>query len=201
MSVIGRLTSGLNVERAALVILKQRLETYLGEAAAQAAVKPAEVATIQKVESWSVISEYERWPEANLPAVIIAAPGIRGEPEKNGDGSYNVTWTLGVTVVVAGATPPKARKYAQIYAAAVRGAVLQARTLGDGLKVADWIDEVYETTKREERRTVVAGTVVFAVNQRDVVNWRSGPGADWPDEIPEDFPVIEQVDVESEIKP
>ncbi|HVQ60381.1 MAG TPA: hypothetical protein VMS60_15885 [Solirubrobacterales bacterium] len=203
MSIIGRLTSGLDVERATLVALRDRLPKYLKEAAKQASVKPEEIAEIEEVKSWAVISEYDRWPETNLPAIIIAAPGLRGEPVKGGDGSYRVKWTLGVSIVVSAATAPKARKYAQIYAAAVRGAILQARSMGKDLRVSDWIDEVYETTKREGRKTTVAATVVFVVDQSDVVNWRGGPATDeeLPEVIPEDFPEVTEIDVESEIKP
>lgn len=199
MSVIGPLTGGLEVERGVLKTLRAWLPTYLKDAIAQAGLKPN---AIQPVKSWSVISEHDRWPEANLPAVIIAAPGLRGNPEKGGDGSYRVVWQVAVSIVIGAATGPKARKYAQVYAAAIRGAILQRRSLGDEMRATDWVDEGYTTISHTDKRTVVGAALFFDVEQNQVVNWRLGPkGDEPPKEVPAEVPEVTEIDVEMEIEP
>ncbi|HXS32250.1 MAG TPA: hypothetical protein VN758_00580 [Solirubrobacterales bacterium] len=197
MSIVGPLIGGLEVERAALVVLREWLPTYLKEATDQAGLKPG---LIEEVNSWMVLSEVDRWPEANLPAVIVAAPGLIKEPEKDGDGSYSVVWKLEVSVSIAAATGPAARKYAQVYAAAIRGLILQRRSLGDDMLATDWLDEAYGTSSQAEERTVAAAAVVFAVQHDNVVNWRKGKGLVPNKPVPANDPTVQEIDVDTEVQ-
>jgi hypothetical protein len=195
MSIIGPLKSGHGIEIAVLELLKDELAPYVNEAAIQDGLKAG---SLQWVKSWGLISEYDRWPESNLPAILLAAPGLRDEPERSGDGAYSADWTLGVSITVGAANARDARRFSQVYAAAIRGCVMQ-RLSGD-LRASDWLDEAYWDVSKTDRKVVAAAECAFAVQQSEVVNWRGGPSGDMPDEIPESFPIVKEVDVKTEIE-
>jgi hypothetical protein len=194
VSVAGPIFSAHLIEEGLISTLRTWLPSYLADVAAQHGV-----GKIAPVKSWGLSSEYERWPEQGLPALIVACPGLRGEPEKTGDGFYRAIWSAEVSVTISARTGPAARKYAQIYAAAIRGAVLQRRSLGDGARVTTWLDEAYGDVAVEQRRTIVAAANVFAVEQNEVVSWRKGPGSDKPP-IPTEWPEVTETEIETEIE-
>src|SRR5690606_22845441 len=90
------------------------------------------------------------------------------------------TWQVEAAVVVAAPDIVSARRVAQCYAAAVRGALLQRRSLGDGLRALDWTDEAYADVANERRRSLAAAANVFVVEQDKIVNWQLGPNSDQP---------------------
>jgi hypothetical protein len=196
MSVIGRVSTAAAVERAALVTLKDYLPVYLADVAAQEGVKAGK---IESVKSWAVSSEYEAFPETNLPAVIISSEGMVDEPRKDGAGFYTVTRSLEVSITIGAATPPRARLYAQIYIAAIAAALLQRRSLGDDMRATDWIDEANGTVSKTQRRTVVAAAAVFEVEHRNVVSWRKGKGIQPKQPAPAEA-TVQEIDVVTEVK-
>lgn len=194
----GNLSSAAAVERAALVALKGWLPKYVPLAAKYEGVKPN---LLEPVKSWAVSSEYELFPESDLPAIIISSEGLLGPPRKDGAGFYTVTRSLEVSITIAAATAPRARLYSQIYVAAIAGAILQRRSLGNDMCAADWLDEANGTHEKTGRKTVCVAASVFAVEHRNVVNWRKGPKDDVPpDEIPETNPIVTDVDVKTEVE-
>lgn len=197
MSIVGPLVDAGQIEAAVIRALKTWLRSYIVEVAAQNSFK----GPIEKVKSWAVASEYDRWPEQGLPAVIVAAPGLLGEPTKAGGEFYRASWSVEVSVTVAAAKAPRARRLAQMYGAAVRGALLQRRSLGDDLQATDWLDEDSGDVAHDKRRTVVVVQNAFAVEHSRIVAWRKGPKGDKPpDSMPQEYPTVQEIDVETEIE-
>ena len=137
-------------------------------------------ATLAPVKSWAVISEYDRFPEDGLPALIVAAPGLVEEPDRDGEGFYTATWSLEVSVTVGGQNPKQTRRVSQLYAAAVRGAMLQLPIPNADVK--RWLDETYDDVPTAKRRSILATSNVFAVEVTDVVTDQGRYTADgeWP---------------------
>jgi hypothetical protein len=196
-SIFGPLFSAHQIEESVVSNLRTWIPTYLAEAARQHGVKLA------PVRSWGLASEFDRWPEQGYPALVVAADGIGkgSSPEKYGGGNYRAGWACGVTVAVRAATLPEARKYGQIYAAVIRGVMLQRRSLGEAGQVAEWLDEGYGAIEVEQKRTTFGAENVFVITKDEVINWRQGPKGDAPpDEIPEAWPIVNEVDVKTEVE-
>jgi len=196
-SIIGPLFSSHLIEEGAIATLQKWLPTYLEEAKAQYGLE------LPEIKSWGLVgNEYDRFPEQALPALVVVAEGIGkgGEPERYGEGWYRASWALGVVLVLQHPDMTKARKVAQIYGAAIRGILLQRRSLEDAGRIADWLDEGYPYSTKE-RRTRAAAENVFLVTQDEVVNWQMGPKGDEPPVVvPADYPEITEVDADAEVK-
>lgn len=197
MSIIGPLFSPHLIEEGATDVLQTWLPTYAAEVKVQYGLE------LPAIKSWGITpGSYDRFPEQALPALVVVAEGIGkgGEPEEYAGGHYRASWALGVAIVVQHPDMNRARKVAQIYGAAVRGALVQRRSLGAGGRVSKWIDEA-NPYKATEKRTRAAAENVFLVTQDEVVNWRQGPkGDEPPEETPGAYPEITEVDVDVEVK-
>lgn len=190
MSTIGPLVDSGQIEADVLRTLQTWLPTYLLEAVAQAEHDP-----IAAPASWAIISQYDRWPEQGLPAVIVVSPGIiEDSTRRDGEGFYRATWAVEVSVTVAAAKSTVARRMAQIYGAAVRGALLQRRSLGHQTQVTDWINEEIGGVNADKRRTVCVVANAFHVERADVVTTQ-GPTGDEPP-APGSWPIVNEATVE-----
>lgn len=194
--VFGPLTDGGVIEEGAIETLKRWLPTYLQKASEQ-----ANFPAIQTPQSWGVVSEFDRFPEQGLPAIIVAAPGTNDPPVKDGAGFYRVEYTLVVFAEVAAAKGAAARKMAQLYGAAIRGALLQQSRLAGGISVAEWRGEITDTVDVAQRRTRAATGQEFSVQCRQMVTTLGGPEQpDDPDEWPEitETPTVEVQPLDNE---
>jgi hypothetical protein len=195
MSGIGTLFSPHLIEEGVLSTLQRWLSPlYLAEVKDQYGIE------LPEIESWGLVDEEDdRWPEQALPALIVVAERARDARRKQ-DGWYSADWPFHVTVIVEHPERVWARKIAQIYGAAIRGVILQRRSLGGIGRVTDWEGEAlpFEATKS---RTEAASQNFFVVQQDEVVNWQVGPKEDLPpDEPPPDGPEITDVDVKAEVE-
>jgi len=193
MSEIGPLFSPHLIEEGILSVLQRWLPLYRLEIKDQYSVE------LPEIESWGLVDEDdERWPEQALPALIVIAEQGQ-QVEKYCGGNYRAKWPFQVVVVVEHPQRVWARKIAQLYGAAIRGAILQRRDLGVAGRVADWDGErlPYEAKKS---RTEAASQNFFLVSQDEVVNWQLGPKGDTPpDSPPGEDPEVTEVDVDVEV--
>lgn len=159
------------------------------------------VGQLPEIKSWGLSNAYDRWPEQALPALVVVAEGIGrdGTPEQYAGGFYRASWALGVSVTIEHPRADDARKLAHLFAAAVRGALLQRRGLGSGGRVTKWLDEGYPMSIKE-RRTRASAENVFAVAQDEVVNWRLGPKTPEPPTSPIEYPEVTETDADVEVK-
>lgn len=193
--VVGPLFSSHVIEEAVLATLKKWLPGYLSIACELHGVTGG----IAAVKSWAVSNEAEKWPEQGLPALLIVGPEeTTGEPDAQGQGMYRATWPVEVGLVIAARTGPGARKYARIYGAAIRGALLQRRSLGESLTTT-WRGEGTGIVDSNQRRTLAANANLFEVTSDKVVSWRMGPGDGKPP-IPDDWPEVTETEIETEIE-
>lgn len=157
--------------------------------------------TIPQPRSWPLVSEFDLEPHDQLPAIVIASPGTAGGPSHD-RGIYRVTWRIEAAVAIADRTEREARTLAGIYIAAIRGAIVQNRTLDDKVENARWVgpdDHAIGVTSAGGQRAIY-GTA-FEIDVRDVVNARQGPAeppAD-PYEVPgaPEYPNVSEFTVEA----
>lgn len=187
-SQIGTLFSPHLIEEAALSELQRYLPLYRLEAQSQYGVK------LPEIQSWGLQDEEEaRLPDTPPPALVVVAQPVQ-DIEKHSEGWYRAAWPFDVRVLMAHPELVKARLFAQVYGAVVRGVLLQRRSLG-GIGRADWVGESTPFEK-QTKQTVAMTQNSFVVTREEVVNWQLGPKEG---EVPEaplpGAPEITEVDV------
>src|SRR5437899_2949617 len=133
--------------------------------------------TLPQPRSWPTVSEFDLESHEQLPAIVIVSPGTAGVPEHD-RGVYRITWRIEIAVVVAGNTEAQGRMLAALYLAAIKGALIQNRTLTDTVEMCRWAgpdDHAFGLTERGSQRAIYA--TAFEVTVRDAINARQGPTA------------------------
>lgn len=200
MNIIGEVWHPGLLEDAAEAALRAWFASGLEAAQAQDEAAPAKLAPPR---SYNVMSdEDDRWPDQQLPAIIIESPGMVETPDRaQGDGSWHATWALSVSAICRGRTEREARRVAQLYWAAICLAMLQRRSLGDDRYAVTLVDSALTTVEGEKRRTLAGATALFHVEVTDMFCDLAGPlGPDVPDPMPETWPAVTETNIETEIQ-
>lgn len=175
-----------DVEDAAIATLKPRLEYYL------------EQLGLPIPRAWTRQTRFNKWPEDQVPAIIIYSPGLAEEPNKRGTGEIDARWTLGIAALVSARDQNSTDRLAKEYGALIRASILQESSLGGFARGVDWMDESYDEIDVMQNRTLSAAEMVFSVEVEGVVNARELPYMpDGPIPTPSDF-VVGSVDVSVE---
>lgn len=128
-----------------------------------------------------------KFTEDQMPSCVIVAPGLAEEPVKKG-GLFICRWAVSVGICVSGQDRENTFDLSELYAAAVRAAVLQNSSLGGFSTGTDWLGERYDDIPNEMLRTLAAGTVQFLVEVQGALMLGEGPYAPLEDPIPDPGP-------------
>jgi hypothetical protein len=178
VSIFGTIVSDDQVEEAVIVTLQKWIPTYLSEVERQRGI---DAGYYRRPESGSYYArtDFDKWPEEMLPAIIVIAPGIEDDPSKAGDGVYRGLFPIAVTCVVSSTNQIETRRYAQRLGAAIRAALVQHQSLGNALddevRGVDWIGARNNELPPEGDRSIWANRQLFAVEVGDVVTKSAGP--------------------------
>lgn len=202
LDTFGRIIDDGDVEQAVMGVLKTWMNTYLATVERQHGL---EAGSTIRPRSWIHRTELEKWPEEQIPAVIVICTGLDDRPVKDGRFKYRVPWLVGVAVVCeAGGPDPQTatRQQAYRYAAAVRAMLVQKQgldgALGGTVRGVEWIDGRNNELPPEDQRTIYASRQVFRVEVDDVLTEGAGPLE--PDPPPDpmipppDTPVVADAD-------
>lgn len=188
-SVFGKIIGKEQVEQAVEATLKKWMTTYLAEIERQRGIPPR---SLPEIRNYTNVNEFEKWPEDQLPLVVIISPGLGGEkPRMEGDGTYTAKFLIGLATVVSADTQENTSKIAGMYGAAVRACLAQQQDLGGISTGIEWQDERFDDIPNEERRSLASVQEVFLVEVPGIVNERDGlmavpddpyaPIGDWPE--------------------
>lgn len=191
MTVFGTIISADQVEAAFTETLKTWMPTYLHEVERQAGLDPD---SLPGIRSWNNHNEFIKWPEDQLPAVIVVSPGTGSQPVRR-DGGYATTFTLGLAIVVSARDLPSTRTLMKRYIAAARTAILQHPSLGGFARGTVWTAESYDDIPSGDSRTLAAGQAVFEVEVANVTDPGGGPISPEPPDPPSDWPTALSVSV------
>lgn len=183
VEVFGEILHGGQVEQAALDILRAWTPTYINEMCRQTG---RDVGSLPYVRSWTVVNDFEKWPEDQLPCVLVISPGLAEPPTREGDGTYSARWALGTGVIVSSRSQEETNEYAKLYSAAIRAALLQNGSLAGFAEGTWWEDERYNDLPSEDGRSLAAGQNLFTVEVRGVLASKEGPGTPDPHDDPEE---------------
>jgi hypothetical protein len=172
-SLYGRLISAADVEQALKRRIDARLGDYLTEVERQHGLT---VGTIARPRAFVVA---ERFPEDQLPAIVVESPGTADLPAADGQGRYRARFEVVLAIHVAASAG--AIELAKLYALALRAlAVQQPSALFMGV---DWISERYPRPDLAGGRTFYTAEVALEVQVDEVTNRHEGPPDEpgWPD--------------------
>lgn len=179
VDVYGPLVSASDVEEGVIAHLRLWLPAYLREVDRRYDI---EEPGLPSIRSYSTVNEFKKWPEEQIPAVIVISPGTDGEPKREGDGTYRTKWTVGTAVVVSARDQASTNRIAKLYGLAVRAAILQHQKLGElNAESVEWNAERYDNVRRESNRTIAAANLIFGVQIRGTINSLAGPIVPPPD--------------------
>jgi hypothetical protein len=198
-SVFERILTGYDVEQWCLALLRRWSDTYLSEVERQHSLEPE---TLARVRAWVTTPSFDKWPEDQLPAVLLISVGLAEPPRRSGDGTYTARWQMGLGCVVSARTQELAHRNAQLFVGAHRDLLLQRPSLdaAAGARGVVWQDENYDLLAYDDIRTLAAGEAIFTVEFDQVANSSAGPvtpdeplppGLAWPP-----WQQVEQVDVQ-----
>ena len=184
-SAFGPIISAFEVENALAECVRVWLRDYLAEIERQ---RRLPVGRLPAFRSIVASAQPEKWPEDQLPALLIASPGLDtggqcGRLEVHGDGGYVVRWRVDCVSEISARGNRQAIYLARLYTAAVRGLIVQQALrapyppegLGLRLRRVDWTGERYDLRDWTVDRTRCAGTVSFVVDVAEVLSRALGP--------------------------
>jgi hypothetical protein len=187
MTIFGALFGGDQIDAALIDVLETWMPTYLKEIARQRKLK----VQFDRPRSIVAVAEFDRWPEEQLPSIVIVNPGMTGMPLKDGGGTYRASWAVDICISVSAATQADTRRNAQLYIAAARGCIMQRRSLGAGMKSTDWGGESYELIDVDKRRSLAGAKASFVIEREDILTVGAGPTDPEVDPQPEDWTTVE----------
>jgi hypothetical protein len=176
-----RLIHAGQIEQAALATLHKWIWTYIGFAEQRFGYAER---TLPNILGWAVTGtlDLERWPEQQIPCLILISPGLADVPRDRGD-EYDAAWRLDIGVLVSAGTQEAAHALARVYAAAVRECLLQQPWEGGLVNDARWMGESYDDTPVDKRRSIAAARLTFTVVVDEVVGFQPAPTT--PDPLPD----------------
>lgn len=209
-SVFGPRTGSYDVEQAVIMMLTERLPTYVNHCAqlhgitnpttAGFPVRPAQPPFARK--------NFGGWPEHHLPSVQVVCPGMAERPVRQEDGSFTLTWQVEVFVIVSGRDHDATRLVRAVYEDALGMCIMQDRSLRSTLHptgfaaATDWLGESSADVPvpESDNRTLQGTVVVLSVMVENCLDADAGPAIFIPDdgtpphEYPDD-PLSEDVEV------
>lgn len=171
-TIFERIVTGADVEGWCIDCLRKWSGTYLAELERQHGV---EAGTYQRVRQWVTAPSFDKWPEDQLPAVLLISVGLAEEPLKAGNGAYRARWQMGVACIVSASTQADAHAMAMLYIAAHRAILVQRPSLEGVAQGIVWQDENYDDLPYDDTRSLAAGQAIFTVEVDGVVTTGAGP--------------------------
>lgn len=175
MSVFGDFIHAGEVETAVKDTLQTWFESYLREMERQTG---RECGSLPLPRSYQVVSETSdpaRWPEDQLPSIIILAPGFVEEPVREGDGSYRVRYQVSVAAMVSARDQGTTRQLSRLYGTVIAAIVLQKPSLGDFAAGVKWTSETFDDIPLDTSRSLACAIEGFVVDVDGVLTTNGGP--------------------------
>jgi hypothetical protein len=171
-SIFGRIVAGSDVEDWCSDLLKRWFSTYLSEVERQHGLPEL---FYSRPRAFVPTVSFDKWPEDQLPALMVSSTGTPQPPKRLGDGTYRAWWLMGLYVVCSARTQAESKVMARHYTAAVRDLFLQRPSLDGQANGTDWVDEDYRDLTYDDLRSLSSGAVHFIVEVENVASANAGP--------------------------
>lgn len=185
MTIFGRVVSDDQVEDAVIATLQKWFSTMLSEVERQNGL---EAHYYERPQGFTSRTAFDKWPEEQLPLVIVICPGIEDDPLKEGGGLYRSRYDVGIVVVVSSIDKDSTRRVAQRMGAAIRMTMAKKSSLDgafDGdVRGIDWVGTRNNELRPEDDRTIWANRQLFTVEIGNVLTKGGGPKTPEPYDTP-----------------
>lgn len=187
MSIHGHVVVGHEIRDAVKDTIEKWIETYLAEIERREGMDPrslplpADYVTVRN-------DRLDKWPESQLPAVIIMSPGTSRRPSRKGD-VVSAVFAVNVAVIVSSSDQEETLITAERYAAALLLLFTEQASLGGFAQTTLWGGQRWDSLPPEDGRTLASTINVFEVVVGTAVELHGGPGeppedpyeaSDWP---------------------
>lgn len=203
--VYGEFVGAHHLEAAILDTLWYWLPSYCYEVSREAGLG-AEF--LQPIRGWRVASDMERFPEDQLPCVVLVNNGVTIQPRKHAIEEADVFlahWEvmLGVQVAAKGSKAkavPRALTLARMYSLALRLVMIQKRDEDGVMGMTDPMSErPNQTLSIDDDRTTCLAVTTFSIVTDKWAEWGNGPME--PEQPPPEpnrpeWPYVEEWDLE-----
>lgn len=197
-SIFGRIVTGADVEQWTLALLRRWLGTYLSEVERQHGLVPP---TWQRPRSWTIAPSVDKWPEDQLPAIVLVSTGVSDVPLKDGRGRYATLWEMGLGCIVSARRQDEAHRLAMHYGAALYTLLVQRPSLDGLAQGTTWEGfAIEDELDYDDTRSLSIGVAAFSVLVEDTVSANAGPITPETPRDPEtdpweDWPRVETTEV------
>ena len=196
-SIFRPIVTGYDVEQVVMGLFKRWFGTYLSEVERQHE-RPA--GYWQRPRSYTRTMSFDKFPEDQLPAIILISSGLAEQPRRGGDGSYNARWLMLFGCLCSARTQQDAHDMAHDYAAAVHTLMVQKPSLDGHADGLTWLYDRTDDLAHSDIRSLASCTAGFSVQVNGVASAYGGPVTPDepldPDTLPwPDWPRVKEVDV------
>jgi hypothetical protein len=171
-TIFGPILGVGDLEDWAVALCRKWFSTYLAETERQHGI---EAGTLQRIRGWALGPSFDKWPEDQVPGLLIVSPGALERPRHDGAGLYRVRWQLDVGVLCSARTQRLSRQQATLYGAAVRDLFLQRPSLEGHTAGLDWLGDSYDDLDYDDTRSLASARNRFAVEVAGVGQTGAGP--------------------------
>lgn len=198
-----RIVTPEDVEGAMRATIAEWAPDYFAELERNAGYAPGEVARPAGVIT---TREFAKWPEDQLPLILVMSGGTIGKPVRRARGTYEAAWAVTVAAIVSDVDQGESRRLMAVYAGAIRAMVLQHKMLKSSLHedgfatFLAWEGETYSDIDFVDSRNLDSCRVNFSVGVEQVVTEQAGPRepSEDPLEDPGEWPGVSEVDINVE---
>lgn len=180
--VYGEFVGAHHLEAAIFSMLWKWLPSYQYEVSREAGMDPKHLLPIR---SWRVATSMERYPEDQLPCVMLVNNGVTEPPRKHNDEDgasvFLAHWAvdLGIQVAAKGQkirSVPRALTLARMYSLAIRLCMIQKRDDDEIMGMTDPLTERPNAVLAvEDDRTTCVAVTSFSVQTDKWSEWGNGP--------------------------
>jgi hypothetical protein len=198
-SIFGPIVTGGDVEQWVLALLRKWFSTYLAEVERNHGLSGRD---LPRPRGWALGPSFDKWPEDQLPGVLVSSQGTLQPPQRDGDGVYRVRWAMEPGIVCSARTQNESHALAMLYGAAIFDLLIQRPSLDGHAAGTVWLGETYDDLGYDDSRSLYAVKERFAVDVENVAWGNAGPTT--PDEPLDpddtqpwpDWPTVETYDVD-----
>lgn len=171
-TIFERIITGGDVETWCLNLLRRWVGTYLSEVERQ---HGREAGHWQRPRAFTRTLSFDKWPEDQLPALMLISTGITTAPRRGGSGQYSADWLMLFGCLCSAKTQEQAHDMAHDYCAAVRTLILQRPSLDGFADGATWAYEQERDLRHDDLRSLSAVTAAFTVHVENIASGNAGP--------------------------